>query len=63
LYTLFSIKVCSVCDADVARVAKKYIRPGEAQIVIVGDKQSVEAGLKELGIGSVEARGPFGEKL
>ena len=62
-YATFAKKVSAVTAADVQRVAKKYMHPESAQIIVVGDKSSVEAGLKELKLGNVETRGPFGEKL
>jgi zinc protease len=62
-YATFAKKVGAVTAADVQRVAKKYLHPERAQIVVVGDKSSIEEGLKELKLGPVEMRGPFGEKL
>ncbi len=42
-------KVNAVTIADVNRVANKYLEPSKMAIVIVGDRKTVEPGLKELG--------------
>lgn len=42
-------KVNAVTIADVNRVANKYLDPSKMAIVIVGDRKTVEPGLKELG--------------
>lgn len=42
-------KVNAVTVADVNRVAKQYLDPSKMAIVIVGDRKTVEPGLKELG--------------
>ena len=42
-------KVNAVTLDDVNRVAKKYLDPSKMAIVIVGDRKTVEPGLKELG--------------
>jgi len=43
-------KVNSVTLDDVKRVANKYLTPDKMAIVIVGDKSSIEPGLKQLGM-------------
>ena len=42
-------RVNSVTIADVNRVANKYLDPSKMAIVIVGDRKTIEPGLKELG--------------
>jgi predicted Zn-dependent peptidase len=42
-------KINAVTVADVNRVANKYLDPTKMSIVIVGDRKTVEPGLKELG--------------
>ena len=42
-------KVNSVTINDVNRVAKQYLDPSKMAIVIVGDRKTIEPGLKELG--------------
>ena len=45
----FISKVNAVTLEDVNRVANKYLTPDKLAIVIVGDRKTVEPGLKELG--------------
>src|SRR5215212_3639242 len=42
-------KVDSVTLNDVKRVAKQYLDPSKMAIVIVGDRKTIEPGLKDLG--------------
>lgn len=42
-------KINAVTLADVNRVANKYLTPEKLAIVIVGDRKTVEPGLKQLG--------------
>lgn len=48
--------VMSVTDADVRRVANQYVRPGNAVVVVVGDRSQVEAGIRALNLGTVEIK-------
>ncbi|MSQ05638.1 MAG: insulinase family protein [Dehalococcoidia bacterium] len=45
-----SAKVAAVSLADARRVASERIDPGQLRILVVGDRQTVEAGLRELGL-------------
>ena len=47
-FTTYRDKVEAVTEADVHRVAKKYLDPGHMTILIVGDRKKIEAELKEL---------------
>lgn len=49
-------RIMAVTAADVSRVANQYVRPGNAVVVIVGDRQTVEAGIRAANIGPVEIR-------
>jgi zinc protease len=44
-------RVNAVTLEDVNRVAKRYLDPSKMAIVIVGDRKTIEPGLKELGYG------------
>ena len=55
-YNNYVQSIEGVTQADVARVAQQYINPAGLAIVIVGDRQSIEAGLKSANIGPVEIR-------
>jgi len=47
-FTTYRDKVESVTQADVHRVARKYLDPGRMTILIVGDRAKVEPTLKDL---------------
>lgn len=50
-----------VVDAsDVERVARRYLDPDRASVVVVGDRARVEEPLERLGVGAVEVRGVRG---
>jgi zinc protease len=62
-YNNYVQRIEGVTQADVARVAQQYINPGGLAIVIVGDRKSIEAGLKSANIGPVEIRGISGQPV
>jgi zinc protease len=55
-YNTYVQRVMAVTADDVRRVANEYIRPGRSAIVVVGDRATVEAGLRALPLGEVEIR-------
>ena len=57
-YTTFADRVKAVSAADVKRVADKYIQPDKFAIVIVGDRKSIEPGLKALNLGTLTVVAP-----
>jgi predicted Zn-dependent peptidase len=52
-----------VTQADVARVAQQYINPGSLAIVIVGDRKTIEQGLKAVNIGPIAIRDISGQLI
>jgi zinc protease len=62
-YNNYVQSIEGVTQADVARVAQQYVNPGGLAIVIVGDRKSIEAGLKSANIGPVEIRGISGQPV
>lgn len=48
--------VMAVTAADVKRVADQYVRPGNAVVVVVGDRSKIEAGIRALNLAPVEIR-------
>jgi zinc protease len=48
-YDGYTSQINAVTADDVQRVANKYLDPSKMAIVIVGDKKSIEPGLRELG--------------
>jgi len=55
-YETYVQSVMNVTAEDVQRVARQYVRPDRSTIVVVGDRQTIEAGLRALPVGSVELR-------
>ena len=57
-------RIQAVTSADVARVAQQYIQPGRFAVVVVGDRKTIEPGIRALNLGPVsvlsvdEAIGP-----
>ncbi|HVE77509.1 MAG TPA: pitrilysin family protein [Gemmatimonadaceae bacterium] len=49
-------RVEGVTQADVQRVAREYVDPSRVAVVVVGDRASIEAGLKAINVGPVEIR-------
>ncbi|MFI5250336.1 MAG: M16 family metallopeptidase, partial [Gemmatimonadales bacterium] len=62
-YTTYQLRVGAVTQADVQRVAQRYIDTGRLTIVVVGDRRSIEGPLRATGVGPVEPRGPNGETI
>jgi len=52
-FDTYSGKVVALGEADVLRAAKTAIHPESVVWVVVGDRQKIEAGLKELGLGEI----------
>jgi predicted Zn-dependent peptidase len=44
----------AVTAADVQRVAQKYIAPGRFAVVVVGDRQTIEQGIRALNLGVIK---------
>ena len=59
-YAKLPEKYTSVTSADVVRVAKEDVHPGQLVIVAVGDRTKIEPGLKELNIAPIEYGDRFG---
>ena len=49
-------RIGAVTQADVQRVAQKYIDPSKLTLVIVGDRKVIEPGLRALNIGPIVVR-------
>jgi len=52
-----------ITQADVQRVAREYINPASLAIVIVGDRKSIESGLKAVNAGPISIRGFSGQPI
>ncbi|HEX2189299.1 MAG TPA: pitrilysin family protein, partial [Longimicrobiaceae bacterium] len=55
-YDTYVQRVMAVTPDDVLRVARQYLHPDRAVVVVVGDRAAVEPGLRALGFGAVETR-------
>ncbi|MDP9205479.1 MAG: insulinase family protein [Gemmatimonadota bacterium] len=52
-----------ITQADVARVAQQYINPGSLAVVIVGDRKTIEQGLKSINVGPISIRDITGQPV
>jgi zinc protease len=59
-YNNYVQSVEAVTQPDVNRVAQQYINPGSLAIVIVGDRKTVEQGLKSVNVGPISIRNMSG---
>ena len=55
-YDAYVARVGAVTQADVRRVSRQYIDPDRFVIVIVGDRKSIEPGLRALNVGPISIR-------
>jgi len=55
-YNGYVQRVEQVTQEDVQRVAQRYVNPGDLAIVIVGDRKSIEAPVRALGLGELSIR-------
>jgi len=62
-YNNYVANIESITQADVQRVAKQYINPSSLAIVIVGDRKSIESGVKAVNAGPISIRDFFGQPI
>jgi zinc protease len=62
-YNNYVANIEGVTQADVQRVARQYINPSTLAIVVVGDRKSIEAGLKAVNAGPISIRDFFGQPI
>ena len=60
-FATYGGKVAALTPADLARAAKAAVHPDGMVFVVVGDRQKIEAGLRELGFGEIRALGADGK--
>ena len=53
-YAALPSKVDAVTTPDVEQVAKQYFVPGHMFVVVIGDRQKIEAGLQGLNLGKIQ---------
>ena len=62
-YDRYVERINAVTATDVQRVARQYIDPDHFDIVVVGDKSQVEAGIKALNEGPIVYRDLWGQEI
>jgi zinc protease len=62
-YNNYVQSVEAVTQADVTRVAQQYINTGSLAIVVVGDRKTVEQGLKSTNVGPIFIRDMTGKPI
>ena len=62
-YNTYVQNVEAVTAAEVQRVARQYVNPASLAIVIVGDRQKIEQGLKAVNAGPIVLRDFFGQPI
>ena len=62
-YNSYVANIEKITQADVQRVARQYINPSSLAIVVVGDRKSIEAGLKAVNAGPIQVRDFFGQPI
>jgi zinc protease len=55
-YSTYVRQIEQIGQEDVRRVAERYVDPSKMAIVIVGDRSSIEGGLKALNVGEISIR-------
>ncbi|HEV8304861.1 MAG TPA: pitrilysin family protein [Gemmatimonadales bacterium] len=62
-YAGYTARVNAVTAADVQRVARQYIDPDHFDIVVVGDRSQIEAGIRALNEGAIIYRDLWGQAI
>lgn len=60
-YHFLPEKIDGVTAAEAQRAARNHIRPQEAVVVAVGDREQIQPGLEKLGLGPLEIRDTHGK--
>lgn len=59
----YAQKIGAVTQADVVRVARQYVTPDNFAVVIVGDRKTIEEGIRAVDVGTVEIRDLTGRPI
>ncbi len=62
-YNTYVQNIEAVTQSDVQRVSRQYVNPGSLAIVIVGDRKSIEPGLKAVNTAPITLRDFFGQPI
>jgi zinc protease len=60
-YDTYRQKIAAVTTGDVLEAARKYVRPEELQVVVVGNPDLIREGIEALPVGSLSIRDPAEE--
>ena len=52
-YSRYVQNIEAITAADVQRVAQKYIQPDRLAVVVVGDRKTIEPGIRALNLGAI----------
>ena len=62
-YDAYAARIAAITQADVQRVARKYVTLDRLSIVVVGDRASIEPGIRALRLGEVSIRDLSGQPV
>jgi predicted Zn-dependent peptidase len=62
-YNTYALQIERLTQSDVQRVAREYIDPSRLAIVIVGDRASIEGGVRSLKLGEILVRDLSGQPI
>jgi zinc protease len=62
-YETYAGKVMALKTSDVQSAAKTVVHPDNFTWVVIGDREKIEAGIKELNIGEIKVLSPDGKPL
>jgi zinc protease len=62
-YNTYVQNVEQISAAEIQRVARQYLNPSSLAIVIVGDRKTIETGLKGVNAGPIVLRDFFGQPI
>ena len=62
-YNSYAQRIAAVTQADVQRVAQQYVTPDKLAIVLVGDRKTIEEGVRAANLGQLELRDISGKPV
>jgi predicted Zn-dependent peptidase len=62
-YNGYVQRIDQVTQADVQRVARQYVSPNQLAVVIVGDRKTIEPGVRALNLGATSVRDIAGREV
>lgn len=62
-YTKYPERVRGTSSASLTALAEERLQPDHCVIIVVGDRQKIEPGLRELNLGPIESLDPDGRPV